>query len=611
MSQADVIKEYLVRLGFKVDDSSYKKATEATGLFEKMLGKHLSTTSMIAVKAATQYIGAMAAVAASVIKTVDEVAKADMRYQLLAQRMYMSVQATKAFTIATETMGHNLQEIAWNAELKERYFELVDLINGLETPPEAKAMFKQVRDIRGEFNKLKVEASYAIEWLAFHLLKLNKGALVDTKLGVSGLVDYTAKNLRSWTEQLARFIQVPIELIGSLAKAFRDAWSVISPALKKIVGGIGWVIDSMTPWHKELIVLAGLLIAVFAPVTGPILTAIAAVTALTLIVSDFYAYLEGKESSDLLKPFWEFVEFLNYNFKKALLATMAGVNYLWEVLTKKRKFKWVEFKSVGTPLAKEVDMEHEKMLEERAKKRAANQAARRALKGGATLPSAPSVAVTSSVEKSGKFKEDMYKALYQEAVKAGVKNPEVVAKLGVTQASLETGYGKHVPNYNYFGIKGKGSVQSTQEFINGKMVTKKESFAVYKSMEESAAAYVQFLQKNKRYKDVLEAKTVEQAISAQARTGYATNKDYGKLLASIAKRHGYVAAPGMSLYPSESLRKAGSVASEEVVNNVSVTINTESKDPNTHARLVANKTVEELKRMRAAAILKHKVAGAS
>lgn len=55
-------------------------------------------------------------------------------------------------------------------------------------------------------------------------------------------------------------------------------------------------------------------------------------------------------------------------------------------------------------------------------------------------------------------------------------------------------------------------------------------------MDESAADYIKFLKENKRYKDVLEAKTVEEAIAAQAKTGYATDPNYGGKLADINAR---------------------------------------------------------------------------
>ena len=137
------------------------------------------------------------------------------------------------------------------------------------------------------------------------------------------------------------------------------------------------------------------------------------------------------------------------------------------------------------------------------------------------------------------FLDSMYKNLLDEAKKQGVKNPEVIAKLGTAQSALETGYGKHLAGgNNYFGIKARpgegGSGVATQEFVNGKMVTVNDKFRKYGSMQESAADYVKFLSENKRYKGVLGADTLNDAISAQAKTGYATDPNYGSKLQNIA-----------------------------------------------------------------------------
>jgi len=137
----------------------------------------------------------------------------------------------------------------------------------------------------------------------------------------------------------------------------------------------------------------------------------------------------------------------------------------------------------------------------------------------------------------GEFYNKMYTAIYNDAVAKGLPNPESVARLGAAQSSLETGYGKHIVGNNAFGIKGKGTAGSvnakTQEFENGQMVNTKANFAAFNTVEESASGYVDFLLKNKRYKGVLAAQTPEEAIAAQAKTGYATDPKYGAKLAAI------------------------------------------------------------------------------
>ena len=153
------------------------------------------------------------------------------------------------------------------------------------------------------------------------------------------------------------------------------------------------------------------------------------------------------------------------------------------------------------------------------------------------------------------YYDKMYNSIYKAAKEKGVEHPEVIAKLGAAQTSLETGYGKHMVGNNAFGIKAKKGgdavTASTQEFENGKMVTKNQNFRKYDNPEDSAADYVDFLQHNKRYKDVLAAKTAEEGIAAQAKTGYATDPDYGKKLGSINKSFEGSIAPETKLAANE------------------------------------------------------------
>ena len=163
---------------------------------------------------------------------------------------------------------------------------------------------------------------------------------------------------------------------------------------------------------------------------------------------------------------------------------------------------------------------------------------------GATIPKggAPAGETAKSNKPASAEQKEYYDKMYSSLLKAakekGVPNPEVIAKLGATQTSLETGYGQHMVGNNAFGIKaGKNDTDSvsagTQEFVNGKMVDTKQNFKSYKDSSESAGDYIDFLMKNPRYKDVLAAKSIDEAIAAQSKSGYATDPDYGSKLASI------------------------------------------------------------------------------
>lgn len=141
----------------------------------------------------------------------------------------------------------------------------------------------------------------------------------------------------------------------------------------------------------------------------------------------------------------------------------------------------------------------------------------------------------------------MYQLLYSAAQKQGVPNPAVVAQLGAAQSSLETGNGMHVPGGNYFGIKGGGgnpsTSDSTQEFVNGQMVTQNASFRSYNNPAASASDYITFLKTNSNYQGVLAATNINDAVAAQANSGYATDPNYGTKLASIIGAHPDIGTP--------------------------------------------------------------------
>lgn len=131
----------------------------------------------------------------------------------------------------------------------------------------------------------------------------------------------------------------------------------------------------------------------------------------------------------------------------------------------------------------------------------------------------------------------MYGMLYAAAKAKGIAHPEVIAQLGAAQSSLETGWGRHIPGGNAFGIKStapsSNNAQMTHEFVNGRMITEQQNFRSYSSLAQSATDYISFLQRNGRYRQVLTATNIGDAIAAQAQSGYATDPNYGAKLQSV------------------------------------------------------------------------------
>ena len=144
------------------------------------------------------------------------------------------------------------------------------------------------------------------------------------------------------------------------------------------------------------------------------------------------------------------------------------------------------------------------------------------------------------VDDQGRFasKRDFIKAL-QPIAEDVSKELGIDPKIVMAQAILETGYGSKVKGNNYFGIKSHGKAGgqtfATQEEVDGLMVKKRDRFRKYDSLEDSVRDYGAFLQENKRYRPLLEAKTLDDQIEALAKSGYVTDSRYGDKIRGIIK----------------------------------------------------------------------------
>lgn len=134
----------------------------------------------------------------------------------------------------------------------------------------------------------------------------------------------------------------------------------------------------------------------------------------------------------------------------------------------------------------------------------------------------------------------------REAVQVASDESGVPAKLIMSQAALESGWGKREikldngqTSHNLFGIKatggwaGKVADITTSEFVNGKMVKMKQPFRAYDSYADSLTDYARLLSENPRYRDVLTAPSAEEAAHRVQQAGYATDPSYAEKLISI------------------------------------------------------------------------------
>lgn len=133
-----------------------------------------------------------------------------------------------------------------------------------------------------------------------------------------------------------------------------------------------------------------------------------------------------------------------------------------------------------------------------------------------------------------------------DAAKLAASESGVPAKLILSQAALESGWGRReimredgTTTHNLFGIKAspnwKGKVVNimTTEYEDGVARKVKQPFRAYDSYAESFADYARLIGQNKRYSDVVGAPSAEEAAHRIQEAGYATDPAYAEKLISI------------------------------------------------------------------------------
>ena len=130
----------------------------------------------------------------------------------------------------------------------------------------------------------------------------------------------------------------------------------------------------------------------------------------------------------------------------------------------------------------------------------------------------------------------------------------------LAQAALESGWGEHAPEYNFFGVKSFKETDHRQlmrtteystrnDLVFPELISLSQTasgkwkyvvmdwFMAYDSPEQSFTDHSNFILRNKRYQKALLAKEFPYAFAhAIAEAGYATDPDYDNKLCSIIKR---------------------------------------------------------------------------
>ncbi|UUZ93231.1 hypothetical protein LJK87_17375 [Paenibacillus sp. P25] len=119
----DVIKEYLVSLGFKVDDQAVKKANKTIGDIGKNISKFADVSVADFAMAGAAVIGFVEAAVVGIAKFVDNIGNAEIGVEKLARQLWTSEQQARSFQAALSATGASLEDLYLSPTLMKQFTE--------------------------------------------------------------------------------------------------------------------------------------------------------------------------------------------------------------------------------------------------------------------------------------------------------------------------------------------------------------------------------------------------------------------------------------------------------------------------------------------------------
>ena len=285
----DTIKEYLVSLGFDLDKSSFDQVKGSIGEIEKLLSSLASGSVVKFAAAATAMTGFAAAIGAVLYQLTVGVANADLQNELFARRMWMAKDNAIAYKNSLDALGATVQDLYLSPELMGKFIELRKEASAMALPGGFNDAMKGVRSLTFEFQRFKLEASYAVYWVGYYLTKYISGPMFGFRGGLEEINDKIQENMPVWTSKIAQFMAGFVRL-GHAAylagKEIKHIWDSLGKSTKEVAG-----------------ITAGLF---FMLKRGPIGWIIAGLTTLLLLIEDYYTYSNKGESS--LPGLWKWVD---------------------------------------------------------------------------------------------------------------------------------------------------------------------------------------------------------------------------------------------------------------------------------------------------------------
>ena len=201
----------------------------------------------------------------------------------MAKQYWTTAENYKAFSTSLETLGIKYQDLFWTTQEElDRFKELYALGKSLEVPEAINETLRDVRDIRQEFNKLKVVSTYFFKAVAYYIGQYSGKEIKSFRDTIRSIVNAITKRMPEAARFLGKALGVVVNTVSAISKLAKTIYNVVKPVF-------GWIKEAPT-WIK----LIG--IALLAWLKGPLGLIIAGISFLMLLIDDYMGWKNGKKS---------------------------------------------------------------------------------------------------------------------------------------------------------------------------------------------------------------------------------------------------------------------------------------------------------------------------
>lgn len=292
----NVIKEYLISLGYRVDQHSFNTAMNSITQLSRSINSFVGAAIGRFTSLGLAMSGFSSAFLAVLYQLTIGVANADLQNELFARRMWMAKDAALAYKNSLNALGVTLQDLYLSPELMDKFIQLRNQSYYMQTPDSFGDAMKGLRSITFEFQRFKLEATYAVQWVGYYLTKYLSEPIFGMKDGLKGINDIIAEKMPIWTNKVAQVVAGFVRL-GDTAyfagKEIKKVWDSLSDSTKQVI--------SITAGFFALLKM------------GPVGIMIAGLTALLLLLDDYRAYAKDQNNS-AFPDLWKWVD----NLKKSM-----------------------------------------------------------------------------------------------------------------------------------------------------------------------------------------------------------------------------------------------------------------------------------------------------